>query len=69
LGRICSGYAWAVESEAAFDAYVEALVGVMGHADRGRYGHEMGFEVMREYTAPKSIWVNVDAPLQPFYRR
>jgi SRSO17 transposase len=25
---------WTKESEAAFDAYVEALVGVMGHADR-----------------------------------
>ena len=25
---------WTAESEAAFDAYVEALVGVIGHADR-----------------------------------
>lgn len=25
---------WAVESEAAFDGYVEALIGVIGHADR-----------------------------------
>jgi len=25
---------WTVESEAAFDAYVEALIGVIGHADR-----------------------------------
>lgn len=25
---------WAVESESAFDAYVEALVEVIGHADR-----------------------------------
>jgi SRSO17 transposase len=25
---------WTDESEAAFDAYVEALIGVIGHADR-----------------------------------
>ena len=25
---------WTVESEAAFDGYVEALIGVIGHADR-----------------------------------
>jgi acyl-CoA reductase-like NAD-dependent aldehyde dehydrogenase len=33
------------------------------------YGREMGFEVMREYTEPKSVWVNVDANLPPFYPR
>ena len=33
------------------------------------YGREMGFEAMREYTQPKSVWVNVDAQIQPFYRR
>jgi len=33
------------------------------------YGREMGFEAMREYTQPKSVWVNVDANLPPFYRR
>jgi SRSO17 transposase len=27
-------YSWTCESEAAFDAYVEALIGVIGHADR-----------------------------------
>ncbi len=25
---------WIAESEAAFDAYVDALIGVVGHADR-----------------------------------
>ncbi|MER8603353.1 hypothetical protein NKH48_06130 [Mesorhizobium sp. M1233] len=25
---------WTAESEAAFDAYVDALIGVIGHADR-----------------------------------
>lgn len=33
------------------------------------YGREMGFEVMREYTQPKSVWVNVDAQIPPFYPR
>jgi acyl-CoA reductase-like NAD-dependent aldehyde dehydrogenase len=33
------------------------------------YGREMGFEVMREYTQAKSVWVNVDAKLPPFYPR
>lgn len=33
------------------------------------YGREMGFEAMREYTQPKSVWINVDAQLPPFYRR
>jgi aldehyde dehydrogenase (NAD+)/betaine-aldehyde dehydrogenase len=31
------------------------------------YGREMGFEAMREYTEAKSIWVNVDAALPPWY--
>lgn len=38
-------------------------VGVSG------YGREMGFDVMREYTQVKSVWVNVDAPIQPHYAR
>lgn len=33
------------------------------------YGREMGFEVMREYTQPKSVWVNVDAVIPPHYER
>ncbi len=33
------------------------------------YGREMGFEAMRDYTQPKSVWVNVDANIPPFYRR
>ena len=33
------------------------------------YGREMGFEAMREYTQPKSVWVNVDAQIPPFYTR
>lgn len=38
-------------------------VGVSG------YGREMGFEAMQEYTQPKSVWVNVDAQIPPFYKR
>jgi aldehyde dehydrogenase (NAD+) len=33
------------------------------------YGREMGFEAMREYTHAKSIWVNVDAQIPPYYPR
>jgi acyl-CoA reductase-like NAD-dependent aldehyde dehydrogenase len=33
------------------------------------YGREMGFEAMHDYTDAKSIWVNVDAQLPPWYRR
>ena len=33
------------------------------------YGREMGFEVMREYTQAKSVWVNVDARIPPWYPR
>lgn len=33
------------------------------------YGREMGFDAMREYTQVKSVWVNVDAQLDPYYPR
>ncbi len=33
------------------------------------YGREMGFDVMREYTQAKSVWVNVDAQVPPHYER
>jgi aldehyde dehydrogenase (NAD+) len=33
------------------------------------YGRDMGFEAITDYTSAKSIWVNVDADLPPFYRR
>jgi acyl-CoA reductase-like NAD-dependent aldehyde dehydrogenase len=33
------------------------------------YGREMGFEAMREYTEAKSVWINVDAAVPPFYPR
>jgi len=40
-----------------------------GGTGNSGYGREMGFEVMREYTHAKSVWVNVDARLPPFYPR
>lgn len=40
-----------------------------GGVGQSGYGREMGFEAMREYTQPKSVWVNVDAQIAPFYRR
>ncbi|HSB21813.1 MAG TPA: aldehyde dehydrogenase family protein [Burkholderiaceae bacterium] len=33
------------------------------------YGREMGFDAMREYTQVKSVWVNVDAQIPPWYSR
>jgi aldehyde dehydrogenase (NAD+) len=33
------------------------------------YGREMGFEAMHDYTEAKSIWVNVDAQIPPWYPR
>ncbi|HZZ07068.1 MAG TPA: aldehyde dehydrogenase family protein, partial [Candidatus Binataceae bacterium] len=33
------------------------------------YGRDLGIESMEEYTTPKSVWVNVDAKLPPYYRR
>jgi aldehyde dehydrogenase (NAD+) len=40
-----------------------------GGTGQSGYGREMGFDVMREYTQAKSVWVNVDAEIPPFYRR
>jgi aldehyde dehydrogenase (NAD+) len=33
------------------------------------YGREMGFEAMHDYTDAKSVWVNVDAQIPPYYPR
>jgi len=33
------------------------------------YGRDMGFEAMHQYTDVKSVWVNVDANLPPYYPR
>lgn len=33
------------------------------------YGRDMGYEAIRDYTQAKSVWINVDAQIPPFYRR
>ncbi len=33
------------------------------------YGREMGFEAMTQYTDVKSVWINVDANIPPWYPR
>lgn len=38
-----------------------------GGVGRSGYGREMGFDAMHEYTEPKSVWVNVDAPVLDWY--
>ncbi|MDR3516625.1 MAG: aldehyde dehydrogenase family protein [Azospirillaceae bacterium] len=40
-----------------------------GGVGESGYGREMGFEAMREYTQAKSVWINVDAQIPPFYKR
>jgi betaine-aldehyde dehydrogenase len=40
-----------------------------GGVGQSGYGREMGFEAMREYSHAKSVWVNVDAGLAPYYPR
>lgn len=38
-----------------------------GGVGRSGYGREMGFEAMREYTSPKSVWINTGASLPDWY--
>jgi aldehyde dehydrogenase (NAD+) len=40
-----------------------------GGVGRSGYGREMGFEAIRDYTQAKSVWLNVDADIPPFYPR
>jgi acyl-CoA reductase-like NAD-dependent aldehyde dehydrogenase len=40
-----------------------------GGIGRSGYGREMGFEAMHDYTEAKSVWVNVDAQIPPYYPR
>ena len=40
-----------------------------GGVGESGYGREMGFEVMHEYTQPKSVSVNFDAQIPPHYVR
>ena len=40
-----------------------------GGVGQSGYGRDMGFDAMMEYTSPKSVWINVDAKIPPFYKR
>ncbi len=40
-----------------------------GGVGQSGYGREMGFEAMHDYTEAKSVWINVDAEIPPFYKR
>jgi betaine-aldehyde dehydrogenase len=40
-----------------------------GGTGQSGYGRDMGFDAMRECTQVKSVWVNVDAQIPPWYPR
>ena len=40
-----------------------------GGIGQSGYGRDLGTECMYEYTEPKSIWINYDAQIPPFYSR
>ena len=62
-GRIVTGMLW-------INCYKRVNPGSpFGGVGGSGYGREMGFEAMRGYTEPKSVWVNVDAKIPPFYPR
>jgi acyl-CoA reductase-like NAD-dependent aldehyde dehydrogenase len=62
-GAIRSGMVW-------INCYKRANPGSpFGGVGSSGYGREMGFEVMHQYTEVKSVWVNVDANIPPYYPR
>lgn len=40
-----------------------------GGVGRSGYGRDLGVECLDEYTESKSVWINYDAQLPPFYKR
>jgi acyl-CoA reductase-like NAD-dependent aldehyde dehydrogenase len=61
--RMISGMVW-------INCYKRANPGSpFGGVRNSGYGRDMGFEAMHEYTTPKSVWVNVEAAIPPFYQR
>jgi aldehyde dehydrogenase (NAD+) len=40
-----------------------------GGVGRSGYGRDLGVEAMHEYTTARSVWINVDADLPPWYPR
>jgi aldehyde dehydrogenase (NAD+) len=62
-GAIRSGMVWV-------NSYKRVSPGSpFGGTGLSGYGREMGFEAMREYTESKSVWINVDAQIPPWYPR
>jgi len=61
--RMISGMVW-------INCYKRANPGSpFGGVRNSGYGRDMGFEAMHEYTTPRSVWVNVEATIPPFYQR
>ena len=40
-----------------------------GGVSQSGYGRDMGFAAMHDYTEAKSVWINVDANIPPYYKR
>ena len=40
-----------------------------GGVGQSGYGRDLGAECMHEYTEAKSVWINYDAQIPPFYKR
>ena len=40
-----------------------------GGVGQSGFGRDLGLECLNEYTEPKSIWINYDAQIPPFYTR
>ena len=40
-----------------------------GGVGQSGYGRDLGSECMHEYTEAKSVWINYDAQIPPFYQR
>jgi acyl-CoA reductase-like NAD-dependent aldehyde dehydrogenase len=62
-GEIRSGMVWVNTYKRVNPGSPFGGIGASG------YGREMGFEAMHEVTEAKSIWINVDADIPPWYER
>ncbi len=62
-GQIRSGMVWVNCYKRVSPASPFGGVGESG------YGRDMGIEAIHDYTEAKSIWINFDAQIPPFYKR
>jgi aldehyde dehydrogenase (NAD+) len=62
-GAIRSGMVWVNSYKRVSPSSPFGGVGVSG------YGRDFGPEAIHDYTEAKSIWINVDAQIPPFYKR